>query len=193
MAKRQRPAHIVGLSLRSLKNLNNDLTNLVLPCFKSLCGIRPQAIYETEERSKAISIIGVEMKKILVFGTFDKVHKGHVKFLDQAGKHGNYLIVVVARDLNVKKMKGRLPVQNEKTRMKNLRKFADKVILGEKKVSYKMIKKINPDVICIGYDQKPDVSQTREILKKLGMKNVDVRKMKSYKQHIYKSSIRRKN
>jgi cytidyltransferase-like protein len=128
------------------------------------------------------------MKKVLVFGTFDKVHKGHISFLKQARKHGDYLVAVVARDSNVKKFKGRMPIQNEKERMKSIRKFADKVVLGERKVTYDLIKKINPEAICIGYDQKPTVSSTKKILKKIGMKKVQVKKMKPYKPRIYKSS-----
>jgi cytidyltransferase-like protein len=131
------------------------------------------------------------MKKVLVFGTFDKIHKGHINFLNQARKHGDYLIAVVARDSNVKKMKSRLPLQKEKIRAKILRKFVDKVILGQKKVNYKLIKKINPNTICIGYDQKPGIFQTRKILKKLRMKNVNVKKMKPYRPNVYKSSILR--
>ena len=45
----------------------------------------------------------------MVFGSFDLVHKGHVNFLKQAKKLGDELIVVVARDDNIEKVKKRKP------------------------------------------------------------------------------------
>ncbi|MHA1679090.1 MAG: adenylyltransferase/cytidyltransferase family protein, partial [Promethearchaeota archaeon] len=59
-------------------------------------------------------------KKVLCFGTFDILHPGHVSFLKQARKYGNYLVVVVARDENVKKIKGKYPLDNELKRIENL-------------------------------------------------------------------------
>lgn len=128
------------------------------------------------------------MKKVLVFGTFDKLHDGHLSFLRQAREHGK-LTVVVTRDSNVKKIKKKKPAQNERKRVTNVKKFADKVMLGEKKVTYRLIKKINPDLICIGYDQKPTIAQARKILERLGMKNVKLKKMKPHKPKFYKSSL----
>lgn len=127
------------------------------------------------------------MKKVLVFGTFDNLHKGHLSFLWQARKHGK-LTVVVTRDSSVKKTKGRKPIQNERRRVAALKKFAGRVLLGERRTTYNLIKKIKPDVICIGYDQKPSVREARKILKRIGMEKVKLRKMRAYKPHLYKSS-----
>ena len=44
-------------------------------------------------------------------GTFDLVHAGHVSYLEQAKKYGDYLIVVVARDETVEEEKGTKPVR----------------------------------------------------------------------------------
>lgn len=127
-------------------------------------------------------------KKVLVFGTFDKLHKGHLNFLRQARRHGDYLIVVVTRDENVRKQKGHMPMEKCATRAIKVRKFADKVMVGEKKVTYKIIRKIGPDVICIGYDQKPSLKEAKKILRRIGMSKVLLRKMKPYKPNIYKSN-----
>ena len=45
--------------------------------------------------------------KIMAFGTFDILHAGHLNFFKQARKLSKYpfLIVSVARDVNVKKIK----------------------------------------------------------------------------------------
>ena len=46
------------------------------------------------------------MVTVMAFGTFDVLHPGHHFYLEQARKLGDNLVVVVARDANVKKLKG---------------------------------------------------------------------------------------
>ena len=68
------------------------------------------------------------MKKIMVFGTFDVLHKGHINFFKQAKKHGDHLLVVVARDKTVSLIKGIKPHYDEKERLKSVKKYVDKVV-----------------------------------------------------------------
>ena len=128
------------------------------------------------------------MKKVLVFGTFDCIHEGHLSFIRQSKRHGSFVVAVVARDSNVKRAKGRGPVQKEETRARNLRRHVDRVYLGERKISYSLIKKIDPDVICIGYDQRPSIEESKKILREIGMEGVSLKKMKAYRPSVYKSS-----
>lgn len=44
-------------------------------------------------------------KIVMAFGTFDVFHPGHEYYLTQAKKYGDILIVVVARDKTVEKVK----------------------------------------------------------------------------------------
>lgn len=129
------------------------------------------------------------MKKVLVFGTFDGLHPGHLNFLNQARKKGDFLIVVVARDKTVKKLKGHWPKFNEKERVGILKslKFVDKAVLGDEKNPYKIIKKIKPQVICLGYDQKFFVDNLKEELKKLKLKT-KVFRLKAFKPKKYHCS-----
>lgn len=124
------------------------------------------------------------MKKVLAFGVFDKLHPGHKYFLRQAKKHGGCLIVVIARDSNVAKIKGKKPKQSEEARLKNIKKLKsiDKAILGYKnyKNRSKIIKKINPNIICLGYDQA-DL--------KLRSKKIKIIRLKPHHPHKYKSSL----
>ena len=46
------------------------------------------------------------MKTVLVGGCFDLLHFGHINFLREAKKHGDYLIVALESDENVRRMKG---------------------------------------------------------------------------------------
>ena len=125
------------------------------------------------------------MIKVMVLGTFDVLHPGHLDFFKQAKKFGDYLIIVVARDKTVKKIKGKLPTLDEKQRLAVIRKqgIADKVILGHLKDPYFFVKKEKPDVICLGYDQ---ISFTAGLSRKFS--KIKIIRLKSYKPEIYKSS-----
>ena len=126
----------------------------------------------------------------MVFGTFGILHQGHKYFLQQAKKYGNYLIVVISRDATVKQVKGKSPDNNEKQRQQAIIKsnLADKVVFGNLKNKYAIIKKFKPDVICLGYDQRYFLSQLEDEIKKLKL-NTKIIRLKSYKAHIYKTSI----
>ena len=127
---------------------------------------------------------------VMVFGTFGILHQGHKYFLQQAKKYGNYLIVVISRDATVKQVKGKSPDNNEKQRQQAIIKsnLADKVVFGNLKNKYAIIKKFKPDVICLGYDQRYFLSQLEDEIKKLKL-NTKIIRLKSYKAHIYKTSI----
>lgn len=127
-------------------------------------------------------------RKVMVFGTFAILHPGHFYFFKQAKKYGDYLIVVIARDATVKKIKGFLPKLNEKERLQmvNALNLVDKAVLGDKVDWYKVILKYKPDVICLGYDQKTP-RDFRERLKKMKI-SIKIYRLRSYKSKKYKSS-----
>jgi len=120
----------------------------------------------------------------MVFGVFDLLHEGHISFLKQAKNKGHFLIVSVARDANVKKIKGRKPVWSERKRAQALRSlpFVDKVVLGGLYNPLPHIRKEKPDIIALGYDQKPYVAKVQ--LKQIAK----IVRLKGYKPGIYKSS-----
>lgn len=57
------------------------------------------------------------MKKIVVNGTFDLLHRGHVELLNYAKSLGDYLLVLIDSDSRVKALKGNdRPVYHEQDR-----------------------------------------------------------------------------
>ena len=89
--------------------------------------------------------------KVLVGGCFNKIHPGHVYFLNKAKEFG-YLVVVLANDKNNKKpyaIKARLR-KNNLARLK----IADKIVIGDTYDFSRVVKKEKPDIIALGYDQK---------------------------------------
>ena len=99
-----------------------------------------------------------KQKVVLASGVFDLIHLGHVRFLEEAKRAGGEkakLVVVIARDNNVEKMKGK-PIMSEDQRRALVEslKVVDEVVLGHEKFDIgEMIEKIKPDVIALGYDQ----------------------------------------
>jgi FAD synthetase len=98
-------------------------------------------------------------KVVLASGTFDLLHLGHVRFLEEAKKAGGKdaeLVVIVARDSTVKARKGKKPIMPEDQRRALVEslKVVDEALLGWEDFSInKVIEKINPDVIAVGHDQ----------------------------------------
>ncbi len=134
------------------------------------------------------------MKKVLITGTFDHIHPGHINFLKQAKKLGDFLIVVIARDKTVSEVKDQTPLKNEYQRQDEIKelKIADRVILGKIGDKFEVIERQQPDIICLGYDQKSFTKNLKTELKKRGLTPKIVR-LKSFKPHLYKSSIIKKD
>jgi FAD synthetase len=128
-------------------------------------------------------------KRVMVFGVFDLLHKGHLFFLKESAANGD-LIVVVARDSTVLKLKNKSPSKSERSRLASVSRlpFVSKAFLGDRKDPYKIISKIRPEIICIGYDQSFFLE---DLGKKLKEHKLSVRmiKIKPYKEDLFKSSI----
>lgn len=135
-----------------------------------------------------------ETKRIMIFGTFDMVHKGHSNFFKQARAlaQNPFLIVSIARDSNVLKIKGRRPRHTQQQRRKavGLSPEVDKVVIGAAGDHMPHIIKEKPDIIALGYDQVAYVRGLKTSLKKAGLPTKVVR-LKSHKPHLYKTSLLR--
>ena len=103
------------------------------------------------------------MKKVMVFGTFDRLHPGHRFFLTEAKKLGDYLIAVVGRDSTVFQVKQHFPEQSEAERARHLAGsgIPDKVLLGSLANKYAIVKQEQPQLIALGYDQEAFVAGLR--------------------------------
>ena len=140
-------------------------------------------------------VIRQRRTRIMVFGTFDGLHKGHISFFKQAKSFikNSFLIVSIARDKNVLKIKGKLPFLNEKERMILVRKckLVDKVVLSGLKNHIPHIVKEKPDIIALGYDQKFYIKNLKKDLENKGVL-VQIKRLKPYKQKIYKNHLLKK-
>ncbi len=94
--------------------------------------------------------------RVLVFGTFDGLHRGHAFFLRQAKIHGTTLVVAVARDSHVKELKDKVPQHREQARFDAIvaLPFVDEALFSDDQLgSFAIINTAKPDLIVLGHDQ----------------------------------------
>lgn len=96
------------------------------------------------------------MKKVLVGGVFDILHYGHIQFLKKAKALGDYLIIALESDANVKKLKGiSRPIHNQKQRKEILESlsFVNEVLILKDEMhdqDYReLVKRVRPFAIAV--------------------------------------------
>lgn len=97
----------------------------------------------------------MSQKLVLAFGTFDVFHKGHEFFLSEAAKRG-VLYVAVARDEHVRILKGKDPQRGEEQRLATVSRmpFVQEAVLSDEELgTYRIVRRLQPGVIVLGFDQ----------------------------------------
>ena len=118
-------------------------------------------------------------KKVLIAGTFDIIHPGHIYLINEAKKLGK-VIVIVARDSTVKRIKNKVPVIPEEQRLEVIRniKGVYKARLGnEGSDLLKVVEEEKPDIILLGPNQNFDEKAIEQELKRRGLQ-VKVKRLK---------------
>ncbi|MCJ7430081.1 FAD synthase [Candidatus Bathyarchaeota archaeon] len=115
-------------------------------------------------------------KIVLASGVFDLLHFAHVKYLEEAKKTGGpnaELVVIIARDSTVEKRRGEKPIipENQRVALVDSLKIVDKAILGYEDFNIeKVMEKVKPDVIALGYDRADIEQSVEDFVKKRGLK-----------------------
>ena len=138
----------------------------------------------------------------MIAGTFDNFHVGHQYLIAQAikevegnrNKERGELVVVVARDETVKKIKRHTNKHSEVKRLETVKNYLENfstssllhfhVRLGRADADFlQTLREEFPDILLLGYDQQFDSS-------KLGdeFARVKVKRAEPYKPEIFKSS-----
>ncbi len=104
-------------------------------------------------------------KKVLVYGNFNILHPGHLRFLKFAKKCGDELIVGVMSDEIGKEA----IFVNQKFRVEALKQnnYVDKVTLVKTSIE-KLIKKIKPNIVVKGKEYESILNPEEKVIKKNG-------------------------
>lgn len=132
------------------------------------------------------------MMRVMVFGTFDMIHAGHEDLFRQARMLSDkpYLIVSVARDTVVERIKSARPrhSENERRVLAAAHPLVDEVVLGDLAGYLPHIIKARPDIIALGYDQEGEyVRDLERDLKSAGLA-VRVVRLKAFSPDMYKTA-----
>lgn len=99
------------------------------------------------------------MKIVATSGYFNPLHIGHIRLLKEAKALGDYLVVIVNNDEQVK-LKGSKPFMNEKERIEIVKaiKYVDKVVLSidKDRTVIKTLSRISPDIFVKGGDSSSE-------------------------------------
>jgi len=139
------------------------------------------------------------MKTVLTSGAFDLLHYGHIRLLEEAKRLGGpdaRLVVIVARDETIRRLKGRPPVipEDQRRAVVEALKVVDEALLGYQNLDMAtVIDSVNPDIIAVGYDQDGIEAMAKKAIEERGL-NVDVKRISKFGQNDLDSSskIKRK-
>ena len=110
-------------------------------------------------------------KVVFTNGCFDILHQGHVRYLSEAKKCGDYLIVGLNSDQSVRNIKGKnRPLMPEGARAELLAAlcFVDGVVIFNEKDPFAIIKYLQPQILVKGADWSEDDIIGAKLIKKTG-------------------------
>jgi D-beta-D-heptose 7-phosphate kinase/D-beta-D-heptose 1-phosphate adenosyltransferase len=121
--------------------------------------------------------------KRIVFtnGCFDLIHVGHTRYLEEAKKLGDILIVAVNSDQSVRAIKGnKRPIIPEEERAEVLAALhcVDFVVIFDEPDPLNIISSLKPDVLVKGGDWGEDAIIGREVVESVGGKVVRIPEIK---------------
>ena len=167
-------AYAAGLALDRAVHLANEAASIVV----RKVGTSTVTKAELDEQLKAahrhqgyVALNEAEVKQLVqlaqakgervVFtnGCFDLLHSGHVRYLNEAAKRGDRLIVAVNSDESVKKLKGsQRPIVPLASRMELLSALScvDWVLPFSEETPERLICELKPDVLVKGGDYRPE-------------------------------------
>lgn len=125
--------------------------------------------------------------KIFIAGTFDPLHIGHQWLLWNATKKATELVVILATDVMVHKIRGRSSHFSEQERMLRLQKEElphTTVRVGREDGDFlQTLREESPDVLLLGFDQNAN-----EKLIQAEFPELEIRRAKKYFPEFFKSS-----
>src|SRR5271157_3209682 len=124
-------------------------------------------------------------KKVVIAGTFDIIHPGHLFFIQNAAEYGE-VHVIVARDSTVERIKGKKPVIPEEQRrivVEGLKGVTEAVLGNEGSDFLEKVVEINPDIVVLGPNQDVDEQNIANQFAEKGL-NIPVIRITQYLDNV---------
>ena len=143
-----------------------------------------EKIKALEELKEIVKELKKQNKIIITTnGVFDILHLGHIKYLQEAKKLGDVLIVAINSDDSVKQIKGpERPINSEQSRAEVLAtlSFVDYIIIFNETDPVKILSEIKPTIHVKGGDYNIDEIIEKDIVEKNNGKIVLIPEIKGY-------------
>jgi D-beta-D-heptose 7-phosphate kinase/D-beta-D-heptose 1-phosphate adenosyltransferase len=111
------------------------------------------------------------MTTVIVNGTFDILHPGHISMLNTARSLGDYLIVCIDTDRRVKELKGdKRPINNQnfrKVMLSNIKAVDIVEFFDSQEDLINLIKLYKPDIMVKGSDWKGKSVEAEQYVKEI--------------------------
>lgn len=123
-------------------------------------------LIDKEFGKRLVEILKSQNKKVVFTnGCFDILHVGHLRYLNEAKKQGDVLIIGVNSDASVKRLKGESrPINNQFDRAEMLSglKAVDYTVIFEEDTPEELIATLKPSIHVKGGDyKKEDLPETK--------------------------------
>jgi len=129
-------------------------------------------ILTVEEAARLVEALRAQHKTVVFTnGVFDLLHPGHVRYLADARRQGDALVVGINSDRSVRAIKGRgRPIFPEQERAEVLAALAcvDAVCIFDEETPHAIIARLQPDVLVKGADWAPDEIVGRDVVEARG-------------------------
>jgi FAD synthetase len=130
---------------------------------------------------------------VLIAGTFDLLHPGHIYLINEAAKLGD-VYVIVATDKNRELYSGEAPIIPEDQRlavMKSIKNVKDAKLGRHDNDTLRTVEEIQPDIVLLGPNQKYSIKTLKKGLEEIGLNNIEVKRLETYnnKFELHSSSL----
>ena len=129
-------------------------------------------VFSTAEAVAWREELGRQGKRVVFTnGVFDILHPGHVRYLAEARRHGDALIVAVNSDRSVRAIKGpERPIHPEAERAELITALAavDAAVVFDEDTPHEIIGALQPDVLVKGADWPADQIVGRDLVEARG-------------------------
>ena len=116
-------------------------------------------------------------------GCFDLLHYGHIKYLQDAKRLADKLIIGLNSDSSLRKIKGKKrPINTQTDRAKILAALAavDYLVVFNQETPLKLIKLVSPDLLIKGGDWERDKIVGADFVKSYGARVITIPYLKGY-------------
>src|SRR2546429_4295568 len=129
--------------------------------------------FQAEDGIRDVAVTGVQTCALPIYGCFDTLHVGHIRYLEGARREGDIVVVGVNDDSSVRNLKGPgRPILDQKARAHLVAalRAVDYVVLFSEASVEALLEELRPDVHAKGTDYTAETVPERATAARLGIR-----------------------